>query len=165
MGAGMFSGFLAFGSLCGAISLAWLLVQYRTQARQRLRITTARTGGGDIDVLIQYRPMRTRVGLSAKVFVVAPDTAQLAGGIREERADRFGAYAAKIPVKASPGRSIEVGLRHLEPDPPGVFSGVFYVSDAGGAPINAASVRVEVWTEVGPSCLAAKELPVRAINW
>jgi hypothetical protein len=161
----MFSGFLVLGSLCGMISLAWLLVQLRTQTRQRLRLSSARTAPGGIDVLIQYRPARTRVGLSAKLTLLDNDKAQLIGGVREERLDRYGAYGAKIPLDTVAGRSIEVILRNLQPDPPGVFAGVFYVSGAEGAPINAARIRIEIWTEVGPTCLTTRDMTVRAINW
>jgi len=161
----MFSGFLALGSLCGLVSFVWLLVQLRTQARQRLRLTSARTTSGGIDVLVQYRPARTRVGLTARLTLLDAEDARLIGGVREERADRYGAYGAKMPVEAITGRSIEVALRNLQPDPPSVFSGVFYVAGPESGAINAARVRVEIWTEAGPTRLVSRELTVRAINW
>jgi hypothetical protein len=161
----MFSGFLVSGSLCGLISLAWLLVQWRAQTRQRLRLTSARTASGGIDVLIQYQPSRTRVGLTARLTLLDADGARLIGGVREERSDRYGVYGAKLLDEANAGRSIQVVLRNLQPDPPSVFAGVFYVDGPEGAPTNIARVRVEVWTEAGPTRLATREATVRAINW
>ena len=161
----MFTGFLTLGSLCGIVSLGWLIVQFRVQTTQRLRLNSARAPGGGVDVLIQYRPSRTRVGLKARLTLIEPDIAHLTAGIREERSDRYGAYGARMPDETVTGRSIEVTLKHLQTDAPGVFSGVFYVMGDAKPPIGEARVRVEIWTDAGPTRLAAREATVRAINW
>ena len=164
VGTGMFLGFLVLGSLCGMISLSWLIVQFRTQTHRRLRLTSARAASGGIDVLIQYRPARTRVGLKARLTLLEPEGARLTAGTREERSDRYGVYDAKMQDGSSPGRAIEISLKHLQPDPPGVFAGVFYVVAADAA-VAAARVRVEIWTDAGPTRLTGREVTVRAINW
>ena len=115
--------------------------------------------------MIQYRPSRTRVGLKARLTLLDPGAAQLMGGARQERGDRYGAFAAKIPDETTIGRSIDTRLNHLQPDPPGIFSGVFYVVPDNEAAISTARVRVEIWTDAGPTQLTAREVTVRAINW
>lgn len=153
------------GSLCGFTSLTWLIVQQRQQDRNRLIATSTRSLTGGIDVLIQYRPRRTRVGLSAKVSLLEPGTAHLVGGVRQERGDRYGAYSVNEPDDAIRGVSIETPLKHMRPDPLGVFAGVVYVSADEGDQPNAARLKLEIWTEAGPMRLAAREVEVRAIHW
>jgi hypothetical protein len=153
------------GSLCGFTSLTWLILQYRDQDRNRLTITSTRSLNGGIDVLIQYRPSRTRLGLSARVSLIEPTTAHLIGGVRHERGDRYGAYAIDAPDAVVKGVTIETPLKHLRPDPLGVFAGVVYVSADQGDQPSAARVRLEIWTEVGPTRLAARDVEVRAIHW
>jgi hypothetical protein len=153
------------GSLCGFTSLTWLVLQYRAQDRSRLIVTSTRSLTGGIDVLIQYRPQRTRVGLSARVTLIEPADAHLVGGVRQERGDRYGAYAVDEPDNAIIGRSIATPLKHLRPDPLGVFAGVVYVSADQGAQPGAARIRLEIWTEAGPTKLAARDVEVRAIHW
>jgi hypothetical protein len=161
----MFSVVFLLGSLCGFTSLTWLVLQYRGQNRNRLVVTSTRSLTGGIDVLIQYRPPRTRVGLSARVTLIEPANAHLLGGVRQERGDRYGAYAVDEPDAAIKGASIETPLRRLRPDPLGVFAGVIYVSADQGDQPGAARIRVEIWTEVGPTQLAARDVEVRAIHW
>jgi hypothetical protein len=154
-----------FGSLCGFASLTWLLLQYRDKARNRLAVTSTRSLTGGIDVLIQYRPRRTRVGLSARVALTEPTSAHLVGGVRQERGDRYGAYAIDEPDNAVKGQAIETPLRRLRPDPDGVFAGVIYVNADQGDQPSSAKLRLEIWTEAGPTRLAAREVEVRAIHW
>jgi hypothetical protein len=154
-----------FGSLCGFTSLIWLVVQQRNQDRNRLVITSTRSLTGGIDVLIQYRPRRTRVGLSARVSLIEPGTAHLVGGARQERGDRYGAYAIDEPDGAVKGASIETPLKHLRPDPLGVFAGVVYVSADQGDQPSIARLRLEIWTQAGPTRLAARDIEVRSIHW
>jgi hypothetical protein len=153
------------GSLCGFTSLIWLIVQQRNHDRNRLVVTSTRSLTGGIDVLIQYRPRRTRVGLSAKVSLIEPGTAHLLGGVRQERGDRYGAYTVDEPDGAVRGVSIETPLKHLRPDPLGVFAGVVYVSADGGDQPSKATLRIEIWTQAGPIRLTAREVEVRAIHW
>jgi hypothetical protein len=161
----MFSGFLAVGSLCGLIALGWLILQSYRRTQSRLMVTSARSPGGGLDVLIQYRPTRTRVGLKARLSLADAPRAKLMGGARQERGDRYGAFVAKMPDEAVIGQTIETRLTHLQADQPGVFSGIFYVVAEGDAPITAARVRLEIWTDVGPTRLISREVTVRAINW
>ena len=133
--------------------------------RQRLRVTSTRAPSGGLDVLIQYQPSRTRVGLRAKLTLIEPVEAQLVSGVRQERGDRYGAYAAKMPDETISGPSIETSLKHLQPDPHGVFAGLFYVVGLEGSAVSTARVRTEIWTDVGPTRLASREVPVRAISW
>lgn len=161
----MLSVVFFLGSLCGFTSLIWLVVQQGYQDRGRLVVTSTRSLTGGIDVLIQYRPRRTRVGLSARVSLVEPGTAYLLGGVRQERGDRYGAYSVNEPDAAVRGASIETPLKHLRPDPLGVFAGVVYVSSDGGDQPSTARLRLEIWTQAGPMRLAAREVEVRAIHW
>ena len=153
------------GSLCGFASLTWLILQYRDQDRNRLVVTSTRSLTGGIDVLIQYRPPRTRVGLSARVTLIEPKSAHLLGGVRQERGDRYGAYAVDEPDAAVKGSAIETPLRRLRPDPVGVFAGVIYVSADQDNQPSSAKLRLEIWTEAGPTRLAARDVEVRAIHW
>ena len=161
----MFSVVFLLGSLCGFTSLTWLILQYRDQDRNRLVVTSTRSLTGGIDVLIQYRPPRTRVGLSARVTLIEPASAHLLGGVRQERGDRYGAYAVDEPDTAVKGSSIETPLKRLRPDPLGVFAGVVYVSADDGEQPSTARIRLEIWTEAGPTRLAARDVEVRAIHW
>jgi hypothetical protein len=161
----MFQVVFLLGSISGFTSLTWLILQRANQDRNRLSVTSTRSLTGGIDVLIQYRPQRTRVGLSARVTLIAPSTAHLVGGVRQERGDRYGAYAVDEPDSAVTGATIETPLKHLRPDPLGVFAGVIYVSADHGEQPNAARLRLEVWTEAGPTRIAAREVEVRAIHW
>src|SRR5580693_3454359 len=105
----MFIVVVAAGSLCGFISLAWLIVRQVEQSRERLTVTSARSLTGGIDVRVQYRPDRTRVGLSARVQLLEPASgARLLAGVRQERGDRYGAYAIDEPDTAVFGPAIEV---------------------------------------------------------
>jgi hypothetical protein len=153
------------GSLCGFASLTWLLLQYRDKDRNRFAVTSTRSLTGGIDVLIQYRPRRTRVGLSARVALIEPQTAHLLGGVRHERGDRYGAYAVDEPGGAVKGQAIETPLKHLRPDPDGVFAGVIYVNADQGDQPSTAKLKLEIWTEAGPARLATREVEVRAIHW
>jgi hypothetical protein len=161
----MFQVVFLLGSLCGFASLTWLILQYWDQDRNRLSVTSTRSLTGGIDVLIQYRPRRTRVGLSARVTLIEPTTAHLVGGVRQERGDRYGAYAVDEPDIAVKGVTIETPLRRLRPDPLGVFAGVIYVNADQGDQPSAARLRLEIWTEAGPTRIAAREVEVRAIHW
>jgi hypothetical protein len=161
----MFQVVFLLGSLCGFASLTWLILQYAAQDRNRLSVASTRSLTGGIDVLIQYRPQRTRVGLSARVTLIEPATAHLVGGVRQERGDRYGAYTVDEPDKEVRGVTIETPLRRLRPDPLGVFAGVVYVNaDQGDQPATA-RLRVEIWTEAGPTRLVTRDLEVRAIHW
>jgi hypothetical protein len=161
----MLSVVFLLGSLCGFTSLIWLVIQQGYQDRGRLVVTSTRSLTGGIDVLVQYRPRRTRVGLSARVSLLEPGTAHLLGGVRQERGDRYGAYSVNEPDIAVKGVSIETPLKHLRPDPLGVFAGVVYVSaDAGDQP-STAKLKLEIWTQAGPMRLATRDVEVRAIHW
>jgi hypothetical protein len=141
----MFKVVFLLGSLSGFTSLTWLLLQYRDKDRNRLAVTSTRSLTGGIDVLIQYRPQRTRVGLSARATLIEPTSAHLVGGVRQERGDRYGASAVDEPL--------------------GVFAGVIYVSSDQGDQPSTAKVRLEIWTEAGPTRIAARDVEVRAIHW
>ena len=156
------AAFFALGSCCGIISLIWLIVIYRQDQRGRLRIISSRAASGGLDVLVQYRPTRTRVALKAKISLLAPSGAELIGGDRQERADRYGVYAAKLADETVRGASIEIQLKNLQPDPPGQFAGLFSVSAAAQA-VTSAEVRVEIWA-AGPTRLESRDVTVRAIN-
>ena len=123
----MFSVVVLLGSLCGYLALIWRLRELWADERTRLSVISTRSLTGGVDALIQYRPRRTRVGLSAKVTIIEPAGAHLTGGVRHERGDRYGAYAVDEPDRTVKGASIETSLRHLRPDPQGVFAGVVYV--------------------------------------
>ena len=144
------------------ISLIWLIVNFRQQSQRRLRIGSTRGASGGLDVLVQYRPARTRVGLKAKLTLLEPAGGELISGDRQERADRYGVYAAKLMDETTRGASIEVALKNLQPDPPGQFAGLFSVV-AGTASLAAARVRIEIWA-AGPTKLESREVTVRAIN-
>jgi hypothetical protein len=139
------------------ISLIWLVLNYRQDLQRRLRVVSARAAGGGLDVLVQYRPARTRVGLKATLTLLEPATGELVGGDRQERADRYGVYAAKMTDETVRGRNIEIALKNLQPDPPGQFAGLFTVADAN------ARVRIEIWA-AGPTRLESREVSVRALN-
>lgn len=97
--------------------------------------------------------------------MLEPGTAHLLGGVRQERGDRYGAYSVNEPDVAVKGVSIETPLKHLRPDPLGVFAGVVYVSADEGDQPSTARLRLEIWTQAGPMRLAAREVEVRAIHW
>jgi len=156
------SAFFALGSCCGVISLIWLILNFRRETQRRLRIASTRAAGGGLDVLVQYRPARTRVGLKARLTLLEPAGGELVSGDRQERADRYGVYAAKLMDETTRGASIEIALKNLQPDPPGQFAGLFSVV-AGAATIASARVRVEIWA-AGPTRLESREVTVRAIN-
>jgi hypothetical protein len=99
------------------------------------------------------------------VVLIEPSTAHLLGGARQERGDRYGAYVVDEPEVAVKGTSIETPLKHLRPDPLGVFAGVIYVSADQGDQPNIAKLKLEIWTEAGPTRLAARNVEVRAIHW
>jgi len=161
----MFSVVVLFGSLCGFIALVWRAADLWVDERGRLSVISTRSLTGGIDALVQYRPRRTRVGLSAKVSLLGPSSAHLVGGVRQERGDRYGAYAVSEPDEMVKGQSIETPLRHLRPDPRGVFAGVVYVgADAGEQP-RSARIHLEIWTAAGPTRLAARDIEVNAIHW
>jgi hypothetical protein len=145
--------------------LIWLLAQHRQMVRRRLVVSTARALTGGLDVLVQYRPGRARVGLRARVRLIEPKDALLLAGIRQERGDRYGAYIATEPETPFKGHSVDLPLRHLRPDPAGVFCGVFYVTGSDNAPPSTARVKLEIWTDAGPARLAQRETTLRVINW
>jgi hypothetical protein len=153
------------GSLCGFVALAWLILQFLEQDRNRLLVISTRSLTGGVDALIQYRPRRTRVGLSAKVTLMEPATAHLLTGVRQERGDRYGVYVIDEPDRAQKGSTVETPLKHLRPDPDGVFAGVIYINADEGDQPSAAKVRLEIWTEAGPTRLATRDVEVRAIHW
>ena len=154
------------GSLCGFISLTWLILRQLEQMRERLTVTSSRSLMGGIDVRVQYRPDRTRVGLSARVELVEPKSGvRLLAGVRQERGDRYGAYVVDEPDAAISGPSIEIPLRRLRPDPIGVFAAVFYVEADGGEAPRTAAVKIDVWTDAGPTRLVSRVVEVQAINW
>lgn len=157
--------FYALGALSGFLALAWLMIERRRIARDCLTLSTARALTGGLDVLIQYRPGRARVGLRARVRLIEPDDARLLAGVRQERGDRYGAYVVAEPEMPVAGRSIEVPLRHLRPDPVGTVCGVFYVTGSATAPPTAARVKLEIWTDAGPTRLARREARLNIINW
>ena len=157
--------FFAFGALSGFISLAWLLLQSRATAKRRLTLSTARALTGGLDVLVQYRPERARVGLRARVRLIEPEDASLLVGVRQERGDRYGAYVISEPDKTVSGRQVDVPLRHLRPDPQGVVCGVFYVTGSDNAPPSSARVKLEIWTDAGPTRLAQHKATLNVINW
>ena len=111
---------------------------------------------------MQYRPARTRVGLKARVTLIEPAGGELVAGDRQERADRYGVYAAKLVDETTRGTSIEIALKTLQPDPPGQFAGLFSVA-AGAAPLASARVQIEIWA-AGPTRLESREVTVRAIS-
>jgi hypothetical protein len=161
----MLSVVFLLGSLCGFASLTWLMLQYRHQVLNRLAVISTRSLTGGIDVLIQYRPRLTRLGLTARVKLLEPAAAHLLGGVRQERGDRYGAYAVDEPTLAIKGRAIETPLRHLRPDPLGVFAGVVYVNGDDGDQPSTARIRLEIWTAAGPTRLTTRDVEVRAIHW
>ena len=156
------SEIIALGSCCGVISLIWLILNFRQQTQRRLRISSARGAAGGLDVLVQYRPARTRVGLKARLTLIEPAGGELVSGDRQERADRYGVYAAKIMDEAARGASIEIALKNLQPDPPGQFAGLFCVVGTDAA-LSSARVKVEIWA-AGPTRLESREITARAIN-
>ena len=153
------------GSFCGVAALIWRVVDQWRLERGRLSITSTRSLTGGVEALIQYRPRGTRVGLSAKAALLEPARAHLVGGRRLERGDRYGAYTVNEPDGAAKGSRIEAPLRRLRPDPIGVYAGVIYVDAEQGEQPSAARVRLEIWTEAGPTRLAARTVEVRAIHW
>jgi hypothetical protein len=42
---------------------------------------------------------------------------------------------------------------------------VFYVTGSDNAPPTSAKVRLEIWTDAGPTRLAARETTLHVINW
>jgi len=157
--------FSVLGALCGVASLAWLIIQQAQAARGRLTLSTARALTGGLDVLIQYRPDRARVGLRARVLLIEPKAASLLTGVRQERGDRYGAYAVAEPDRESRGETVEVPLRHLRPDPKGVVCGVFYVTGSANAPPTSAKVKLEIWTDAGPTRLERRDAKLQIIEW
>jgi len=157
--------FLALGALCGFGSLLWLLVLRHQEAGQQLTLSTARALAGGLDVLVQYRPGRARVGLRARVRLIEPSDASLLAGVRRERGDRYGAYVVSEPEREVMGSAVDFALRHLRPDPPGVFCGVFYVTGSGNAPPTSAKIKLEIWTDAGPTRLAQRNATLRVINF
>jgi len=161
----MFLVVVLLGSLCGYLALIWRVGELWADERARLAVISTRSLTGGVDALIQYRPRRTRVGLSAKVTLIEPAGAHLIGGVRQERGDRYGAYLVGEPDRMVKGSSIETPLRHLRPDPQGVFAGVVYVGADDGEQPSAATVRLEIWTAAGPTRLATRDVRVSAIPW
>ncbi len=159
------SVFLFLGAMSGFASLTWLVLQYRQSIRRRLTISTARALTGGLDVLVQYRPGRARVGLRARVQLIEPKGASLMAGIRQERGDRYGAYVVAEPEAAIHGRELAVPLRHLRPDPAGIVCGVFYVTGSDNVAPTSARIRLEIWTDAGPTRLALRETTLKVINW
>jgi hypothetical protein len=157
--------FSVLGAFCGIASLAWLIAQQLRMTRANLRLSTARALTGGLDVLIQYRPDRARVGLRARITLIEPEAATLLTGIRQERGDRYGAYAIAEPDEASSGQVVDVPLRHLRPDPKGVVCGVFYVTGGADAPPTTAKIRLEIWTAAGPTRLEQIEATLQIIEW
>jgi hypothetical protein len=105
------------------------------------------------------------VGLRARVKLIEPKEASLLTGVRQERGDRYGAYAIAEPDAQSSGEAIDVPLRHLRPDPRGVVCGVFYVTGSANAPPSTAKVKLEVWTDAGPTLLEQREARLQIIQW
>jgi hypothetical protein len=159
------TAFLFLGALSGFASLIWLGLQCRQSINRRLNLSTARALTGGLDVLIQYRPSRVRVGLQARVRLIEPEDASLLAGFRQERGDRYGAYVVSEPEAASRGREVTVPLRHLRPDPAGVVSGVFYVTGSDNVAPTSAHVKLEIWTDAGPTRLAQRDTTLKVINW
>jgi hypothetical protein len=145
--------------------MTWRVLDLWEGDRARLSVVSTRSLTGGVDALIQYRPSRTRVGLSVKVTLIEPAGAHLIGGVRHERGDRYGAYSVDEPDQSVKGLSIETPLRHLRPDPHGVFGGVIYVGADEGEQPSAAKVRLEIWTAAGPTRLAVRDVEVSAIHW
>jgi hypothetical protein len=85
--------------------------------------------------------------------------------VRQERGDRYGAYVVAEPEAPTRGQAVDFPLRHLRPDPTGVFSGVFYVTGSDNAPPTSAKVRLEIWTDAGPTRLAQRDATLQVINW
>src|SRR5580693_9484700 len=100
----MVSVVVLFGSLCGVAALVWRAADLWADERGRLSVLSTGSLTGGIDALIQYRPRRTRVGLSAKVTLIEPTTAHLLCGVRQERGDRYGAYVIDEPDQTRKGR-------------------------------------------------------------
>ena len=161
----LLSVFFTLGALSGFASLTWLLLQYRQTVSQRLTLSTARALSGGLDVLVQYRPERARVGLRARVRLIEPQGAALRSGQREERGDRYGAYVIAQPDPQISGPSLDLPLRRLRPDPVGVVCAVFYVTGSDNAPPTSAKVRLEIWTDAGPTRLAWRDATLNIINW
>jgi hypothetical protein len=161
----MFLVIVLLGSLCGYLALIWRVGELWSDERARLSVISTRSLTGGVDALIQYRPRRTRLGLSAKATLTEPAGAHLIGGVRQERGDRYGAYAVGEPDATVKGASVEIPLRHLRPDPIGVFAGLIYVGADDGEQPSAARIRLEIWTAAGPTRLAARDVRVSAIPW
>lgn len=159
------SACFTLGALCGVASLVWLLIQHQQTRRSRLTLSTARALTGGLDVLVQYRPNRARVGLRARVQLIEPDGASLLTGLRQERGDRYGAYVIAEPENAVRGTTVDLPLKHLRPDPVGIFCGVFYVTGSDNAPPTSARVKLEIWTDAGPTRLARREATLNIITW
>jgi hypothetical protein len=157
--------FFALGAVCGFGSLIWLMVLKHQAAGQQLTLTTVRALAGGLDVLVQYRPGRARVGLRARVRLIEPAGASLLAGVRRERGDRYGAYIVAEPEREVRGSSIDFALRHLRPDPPGMVCGVFYVTGSDNAPPTSARVKLEIWTDAGPTRLAMRDATLRVITF
>lgn len=157
--------FFALGALSGIASLIWLLIQHQQSVRQRLTLTTARALTGGLDVLVQYRPTRARVGMRARVRLLEPKGASLLAGVRQERGDRYGAYVVAEPQSPSSGQAVDFALRHLRPDPAGTVCGVFYVTGSDNAPPTSAKVKLEIWTDAGPTRLEQRDATLQVINW
>ncbi len=58
----------------------------------------------------------------------------------------------------------DVPLRHLRPDPKGVVCGVFYVTGSANAPPTLAKVKLEIWTDAGPTRLRQTEATLQIIE-
>jgi len=157
--------FFALGALCGFGSLFWLMVLKHQTTGQQLTLSTARALAGGLDVLVQYKPGRARVGLRARVRLIEPAGASLLAGVRRERGDRYGVYAVSEPELEVRGSSVDFPLRHLRPDPPGVVCGVFYVTGSDNAPPTSARVKLEIWTDAGPTRLARRDTTLRVITF
>jgi hypothetical protein len=157
--------FFALGALSGLASLVWLWLLRQQAADQQLTLSTARAIAGGLDVLVQYKPGRARVGLRARVQLIEPADASLLTGVRRERGDRYGAYVVSEPNQEVRGPTVDFALRHLRPDPPGVVCGVFYVTGSDNAPPTSARVKLEIWTDAGPTRLAHRDTTLRVINF
>jgi hypothetical protein len=155
----------ALGALSGFASLIWLVAQHRRAVRERLTVSCARALAGGLDVLVQYRPSRARVGLRARVRLIEPEDAALLAGVRLERGDRYGAYTVAEPDPFVRGATIALPLRHLRPDPNGVVCGVFYVTSTARRQPTSAKVALEIWTDAGPTRLARRVVRLQVISW
>jgi hypothetical protein len=60
---------------------------------------------------------------------------------------------------------VDVALRHLRPDPKGMVCGVFYVTGSANAPPTTARVKLEIWTDAGPTRLVQRETKLQIIEW